>query len=56
MKKVLLILGIIVGVLVGALLLWKVVFPFLGWAFGGIFGVLGLSFENFSDSLTSLFN
>lgn len=41
MKKALLTVACGVGVIVGALLLWKVVFPFLGYVLKWIFGILG---------------
>ena len=38
-----------------ALLMWKVVFPFIGWVFGGIFGGMSFSFTSIVDFFKSLF-
>lgn len=40
MKKVLLTIGCCLGVLAGALLIWKVVLPVIGFCMDGIFGFL----------------
>lgn len=56
MKKVLLIIGSIIAVLAAALLMWKVVFPFIGWVLSGIFGVLGFSFDSIIDFFKSFLN
>ena len=37
MKKILLTVGGIIGVITGLFLIWKVVIPFIGWVFGAIF-------------------
>ncbi len=56
MKKVLLVIGIIIAVLAAALLMWKVVFPFIGWVLSGIFGGMSFSFDSIVDFFKSLFN
>ena len=38
-----------------ALLMWKVVFPFIGWVLGGIFGGMSFSFTSIVDFFKSLF-
>lgn len=40
MKKILIVISCIIGLVLGALLLWKVVFPFLGFVLGKIFSLL----------------
>lgn len=48
MKKALLIAGCVVGVLVGALLLWKIVIPFVGFVIQWIFDTMGSVFGIFA--------
>lgn len=55
MKKALLNIGIIISVLAAALLMWRVVFPFLGWVMGGIFNGMSISFESISNFFQYLF-
>lgn len=55
MKKALFIIGIIIAVLVAALLMWKIVFPFIGWVFGCISGGVSFSFGSIGDFFQSLF-
>lgn len=38
-----------------ALLMWKVVFPFIGWVLGGIFGGMSFPFTSIVDFFKSLF-
>ena len=38
-----------------ALLMWKVVFPFIGWVLGGIFGGMSFSFTSIVDFFKTLF-
>ncbi|MGN0614081.1 MAG: hypothetical protein ACI4JB_09310 [Porcipelethomonas sp.] len=56
MKKILLVIVIIVALIIAAFLFWKIVFPFLGWTLGGIFGGMGSLFDNMDDFLRSLSN
>lgn len=35
--------------------MWKVVFPFIGWVLGGIFGGMSFSFTSIVDFFESLF-
>ena len=56
MKKVVLTIGIIIALVLAALLMWKVVFPFLGWALGGIFGAIELSFDGIISAVKSVLN
>lgn len=44
MKKFLIAVACIVGIVAGALLLWKVVIPFLGSVLGWLLGGLGALF------------
>lgn len=55
MKKVLLVIGIIIAVLAGALLMRKVIFPFICWILSGIFGGMSISFAGIVDFIKSLF-
>ena len=41
MKKALLTVSCIAGVVVGAILIWKFVIPFIGMLLSGFFGFLG---------------
>lgn len=45
MKKFLLTIVCIIGLILGAILLWKVVFPFIGNVLGWIFSGFGLDFS-----------
>lgn len=56
MKKVVLMIGIIIALVLAALLMWKVVFPFLGWAIGGIFGAMEFSFDGIVGAVKSFLN
>lgn len=56
MKKVVLIVGVIIALVLAALLMWKVFFPFLGWALGGIFGALEISFDGIIGVMKSFLN
>lgn len=55
MKKALLIIGIIIALLAAALLMWKVVFPFIGWVLSGIFNGMSFSIGSIGDFFHSLF-